>query len=74
MVKSIEGIWKDGRIELLEAAPAVSQARVIVTFLEGSIDLRARGITPEQTSDLRARLKAFEQDWQRPDMDAYDSL
>jgi len=33
MLTTVEGIFKDGRIELREAPPAIGQARVIVTFL-----------------------------------------
>jgi hypothetical protein len=33
MVKSVEGVWRDGKVELLEPAPTVGEARVIVTFL-----------------------------------------
>ena len=75
-MRSIEGVYREGKVELLEPAPAVSEARVIVTFLSqpGAVDLAERGIGPEQAADLRARLKTFEQDWQRPEMDAYDAL
>jgi hypothetical protein len=38
------------------------------------IDLAARGIDQEQAASLCSRLAAFAEDWQRPDMDAYDSL
>lgn len=76
MVRSIEGIFRDGKVELLEAAPVAGEARVIVTFLpaNGSVDLASRQISPQQAEDLRARLKSFEQDWRRPDMDVYDAL
>jgi hypothetical protein len=76
MGKSIEGVYRDGKVQLLEPAPPVSEARVVVTFLStGSVvDLNERGIGPEHATDLRARLKAFEEDWQRPEMDAYDAL
>jgi hypothetical protein len=48
---------------------------VIVTFLSvaGDVDLAARGINPEQAADLRRRLAAFVDDWQRPEMDVYDA-
>jgi hypothetical protein len=77
MVQSVEGIYRNGKVELLEAAPSVEEARVIVTFLPangGGVDLASRQIGPEQAQDLRARLKAFEADWRRPEMDAYDAL
>ena len=36
------------------------------------IDLRARGIDEIQAADLRARLKTFAEDWNRPEADIYD--
>ena len=76
MVKSIEGVYREGKVELLEPAPAVSEARVIVTFLSAGseVNLADRGIGPEQAENLRARLKTFEHDWQQPEMDVYDAL
>jgi hypothetical protein len=74
MLKSIEGIFRNGRVELLEAAPAVNEARVVVTFLfePGSIDLAERGIDSRQAADLRQRLATFADDWDRPEMGVYD--
>lgn len=76
MVKSVEGIFHEGKIEFLEPPPEGAEGRVIVTFLSParSIDLRERGIDEKQTSDLRARLAAFADDWERPEMDVYDAL
>ena len=37
-----------------------------------TIDLRSRGISEEQASDLRARLKTFAEDWERPEAAIYD--
>jgi hypothetical protein len=76
MVRSIEGIYREGRVELLEPAPSVTEAKVIVTFLQSpsAVDLAKRGVDAEQAADLRARLSAFEEDWSRPEMDAYDAL
>lgn len=76
MLKSIEGIYKNGKVELAETPQDVTEAKVIVTFLPApsGIDLRARGIDEAQAADLRARLRAFAEDWDRPDMEAYDAL
>ena len=76
MLQSVEGIYRDGKVELLESPGDLDEARVIVTFLPrpGSVDLPARGIDEAQAADLRARLKAFAEDWERPDMAAYDAL
>ncbi len=74
MFKTIEGIYRDGKVELLEKPRAVPDpARVMVTFLEyPPIDLQARGIVPEQAADLRARLATFAEEWESPEMELYD--
>lgn len=75
MLKSIEGVYREGKVELLEIPDDVVESRVIVTFLSGgSVDLRARGIDEKQAAELRARLQAFAEDWESPMMEAYDAL
>ena len=37
-----------------------------------AVDLRSRGISEAQASDLRARLKTFAEDWDRPEASVYD--
>ena len=70
---TIEGTYKDGRVELVDAPANVNEARVLVTFLTPKeIDLREHGISREQAADLRARLSTFAEDWERPEMDIYD--
>lgn len=75
MFKSVQGVYRAGKIELLEPPPEGAEGHVIVTFLSnaGAVDLAQRGISPEQARDLRHRLSAFEEDWQRPEMDVYDA-
>jgi hypothetical protein len=77
MLKSVEGIFRDGKIELLEPPPQTGDGRVLVTFLTESesasaVDLAMRGIDAKQAADLRARLGRFAEDWDRPEMDIYD--
>jgi hypothetical protein len=74
MLKTVEGIYKDAKIHLLETPADVTEARVIVTFLDGQgkVDLRATGLNEKQAADLRWRLRAFAEDWDRPEMDIYD--
>ena len=73
--KSIEGIYRNGKIELLETPTDVDEARVIVTFVsEGSINLPERGIDEIAAANLRSRLQNFAEDWDRPEMGAYDAL
>ena len=75
MLRSIQGVFREGRIELIEPPPEGVEGRVIVTFLDESkpIDLAERGIDRQQASDLRRRLAAFTEDWQQPEMDVYDA-
>ena len=74
MLKSIEGIYRHGKIELLETPPSDVDGKVIVTFLAaGSIDLLERGIDDAQAADLRQRLNTFAADWDRPEMDVYNA-
>ena len=49
---TIEGIYKDGKIELLETVSEVKQGKVLITFLENSdIDLQTLG--PDVPVDTR---------------------
>ena len=41
---------------------------------EHLIDLRNLAIDPDKAADLRMRLSCFAEDWDHPDMDAYDHL
>ena len=76
MLKSVEGVYKDGAVEIFEKPSEIREARVIVTFLPAGVlvDLAARGIDEPHAADLRARLRAFVDDWERPEMAAYDAL
>ena len=74
MLKSIEGVYRKGKIELTEVPVSIGdETRVIVTFLESGVDLRARGINEQQAADLRARLGTFAEDWDSPEMSVYDN-
>jgi hypothetical protein len=73
MLTSIEGIYRNGKIELAEFPSVPDETRVIVTFLGSRpVDLAARGIDPTQAAELRARLATFADDWDSPDMAIYD--
>ena len=76
MVKSVEGIYRNGKVELMEPVAEAEGSRVIVTWVRAasSVDLRERGIDESQAADLRRRLAAFADDWDRPGMNAYDEL
>ena len=75
MSKTIEGVYRKGKIELSETPNDMDEGtRVVVTFLSlGSIDLREHGISKAQAGELRARLVCFAEDWESPEMDIYDN-
>ncbi len=74
MLKSVEGVYRDGKIELTDLPKDVrDDTRVIVTFLETNhVDLRERGINEAQAAELRAQLGTFAEDWNSPEMAVYD--
>jgi len=75
MLKSVEGIYRAGKIEFLESPPANVEGKVIVTFLGADlVDLAERGIDEQRATGLRQRLKTIAEDWDRPEMDVYDAV
>jgi hypothetical protein len=76
MMKSVEGIYRDGRVELLEPLEGADGARVIVTLVPSAeqVDLQERGLDESQAADLRHWLSRFAEDWDRPEMSVYDEL
>lgn len=69
---TVEGVYKDGKVELLEAVSIEQQSRVLVTFLENSdIPLSALGIDEDEAAVLRHKMDTFE-DWNEPTMDIYN--
>ena len=76
MVKSVEGIYRDGKVELLEPLAGAEGSRVIVTLVRPAepLDLGEQGIGESQAADLRRRLAPFAEDWDRPEMAPYDEL
>jgi predicted DNA-binding antitoxin AbrB/MazE fold protein len=74
MVKSVEGIYRNGKVELLQPLDEAEGSRVIVTLVRPAepVDLRRRGVDESQAADLRHRLARFAEDWDRPEMSAYD--
>ena len=75
MLTAIQGIYRDGKIQLTEVPPNIrDDTPVIVTFLtSGNVLLAARGIDEAQAADLRARLTTFAEEWDSPEMDIYDN-
>ena len=71
MLTSVKGVYRNGKIELLEAPPRLAESKVIVTFLPDG-DAEAPKFTPEELAELRGKFAAWEDDWNAPGMDAYD--
>jgi hypothetical protein len=76
MSTSVEGLYRNGRVELLEPVAEADGTRVIVTWVRSSsaVNPRERGIDEAHAADLRRRLTAFAEDWDRPEMAVYDEL
>jgi hypothetical protein len=74
MARQIHGVYRNGKVELLEKPDeAIQEAPVIVTFLdERSIDLPRCGIDQERAAELRNQLMAFAGEWDSPEMQPYD--
>ena len=75
MLTTIEGIYRDGKIELSKTPRDVYDGTpVMVTFLpSNAIDLRERGIDETQVADMRGRLAPFAEDWKNSEMSVYDN-
>ena len=78
MLTTIEGVYHNGKIELLEVPQDIQEEMfVLVTFISSKktgtpIDLQSRGIDRIHAANLRARLAAFAEDWESPEMGVYD--
>ncbi|MCA6595795.1 MAG: hypothetical protein ACK5UZ_00495 [Pseudanabaena sp.] len=74
MLTTVEGIYRNGQIELIESPNNLLEGtRIIVTFLETkTIDLASQGIDKAQAELLRASLATFAEDWNSPEMSIYD--
>ena len=74
MYATVEGIFRNGKIQLTEIPEhVIEDTPVIVTFLNTRyVDLRDQGIGETQAADLRASFATFAEDWDRPEMDIYD--
>jgi len=74
MAKPVEGIYRNGKVELLQPLEEAEGSRRIVTLVRPAepVDLRERGIDESQAAGQRHRLARFAEDWDRPEMAAYD--
>jgi hypothetical protein len=75
MLKTLEGTFREGHVQLDEPARVPEGTRVLVTLLErAAINLAAAGIDSELASEARWRLGSMAEDWDRPEMAVYDDL
>jgi hypothetical protein len=74
MLTAVEGVYRNGIVELAEVPAQVSEnARVLVTFLEnGANGAAGDEFEQEQIAELRARLQTFAADWESEEMNIYD--
>ena len=69
---TVEGVVRDGQIELPDDLGPVSDGRVLVTFLQNNdLKLADLGIDKAEAAELRAKFESFT-DWNDPAMDAYN--
>ena len=75
MATNIEGIYRDGKIELSTTPRDVCDGTpVTVTFLPANtIDLREHGIDAAQAAEIWACLASFAEDWKNSEMNVYDN-
>ena len=62
MLTTVEGVFRDGRIELRDTPPAAEGARVIVTFLPESPE--SETASSRSASEVNRRMLALFQAWQ----------
>ena len=76
MATRLEGVYRNGKIELAQLPDEAEGSRVLVTWVRGtgSVELADHGIATEQAADLRHGLSTFAEDWDRPEMAVYDEL
>ena len=72
MLKTMEAIYRNGKVEFMEKPPKLREARVIVTFLPAKP--RIPVLTKSEAAEMRGKLAAWEEDWNAPGMEAYAEM
>ena len=74
MLRTLEGVYRNGKVELSEVPMDVcEETRVLVTFREPqTAEVRARGIDEVHAAEMRAHLVTFAEDWDSSEMAVYD--
>ena len=74
MIKCIEGVYRNGRVDLLEPLEEREGARVIVAVLPNGVDANSPpALNQAELAELRSKLAAWDEDWNAPGMEAYDN-
>lgn len=75
MLYTIQGIYRDGKIELVEQPADIQEDTIVlVTFLETNlVNLQERGIDKAAAGEMRARMATFAEEWDSPEMSIYDN-
>jgi hypothetical protein len=72
-----KGTVKNGVVVLAADARLADGTQVRVEPVDGeesgAVDLRSRGINKTQAAELRARMGAFAEDWDSPEMEQYNN-
>jgi hypothetical protein len=69
---TVEGVYKNGKVELLGDVPALADTKVLVTFLNNSdVSLKTLNIDEAEAAELKDRLATFD-DWNDPALDIYN--
>lgn len=66
----ISGVYRNGKIELAELPPNISEA-VVSIFFYPDISLSELGINKRAASELREKFSTFT-DWENSEMDVYN--
>lgn len=74
MLRSVEGIYRNGKIELAEIPDELDEnTEVMVIFVpKKRFDLASIGMTREEAAEMRAQMESFIEDWDDPRMDIYN--
>ena len=76
MVKSVEGICRNGRVELIEPLAEAEGAHVVVTWFAPAIPVVKQELRLEQPAHAapRHRLAVMAQEWHHSDAEEYDEV
>jgi len=75
LIEAVRTLAPDNQKAVLEFAKFLESRQDAKTkSVDGTVSLAEVGISVDQAADLQSRLQTFSEDWNRPEMDAYDEL